>query len=249
VKIKPGLAADQKKAEEREEQAKTLPKVKIHLFDRTGKAVSNAPYEVSFFGYHDEGKSADGTVEVPAFPDVEKAHVRWGRPKDQRENPNDPEPYEFEMDVFMAVDHPDEDEALRRKLHNLGHQGGELHEAVHKLQAALGKERSGVSTDVKDEAESRHGDVKPSRSARRELEHGVADRSPRETAHVPLQDATRRVHRRVGRRKEGPAQQAACRSICGRDKRARRTAWTAMSARWLVARTPSHRPAASRSHS
>jgi hypothetical protein len=32
---------------------------------------------------------------------------------------------------------------------------------VHKMQAALGKERTGVMDDVKGEVESRHGSVKP----------------------------------------------------------------------------------------
>ncbi|MFO0757230.1 MAG: type VI secretion system tip protein TssI/VgrG [Byssovorax sp.] len=161
VKLKPGLAAEAQKTEEREEQAKDLPKVKIHLFDRRGKLIPNALYEVTFFGYHDEGTAPDGTVEVPAFPDVETAHVRWGRPNDQRDNPKDPEKYEFEMDVFMVVDHDDEDESLQRKLHNLGHQGSALHEAVNKLQAALGVERTGVADDIKDEVASRHDGVSP----------------------------------------------------------------------------------------
>jgi hypothetical protein len=160
VKIKPGLAADAKKAEERNEQAKDLDKVKVHLFDRKGKPIENAPYEVSFFGWYDAGTAADGTVEIPSFPDVEEAHLRWGRPKDKREDPKDPELYEFEMDVFLVVEHGDEDEGVRRKLHNLGHHG-ELFEAVHKMQSALGVDRTGEVADLKDEIDSRHEGVKP----------------------------------------------------------------------------------------
>jgi type VI secretion system secreted protein VgrG len=161
VKLKPGLAAEMAKRDEREEQAKNLEKVKVHLFDRKGRPLQNAPYEVSFFGYFDEGTSADGTVEIPSFPDVEKAHVRWGRPMDQREKPNPDEPYEFEMDVYLVVDAPDEDEALRRKLHNLGHQGGELSEAIHKYQAAAGNGRTGRADDVRADVDSRHTAVQP----------------------------------------------------------------------------------------
>jgi type VI secretion system secreted protein VgrG len=161
VKIKPGLSEEMKKADEREEQAKDLDKVEIHLFDRKGKPISNAPYEVKFFGYLDEGTSADGTVQIPSFPDVDRAHVRWGRPPAERENPKDTEKYEFEMDVFLIVDDPDSDESIRRKLHNLGHQGGELHEAIQKMQAALGSELTGLVDDVKSDAESRHDAVTP----------------------------------------------------------------------------------------
>ena len=180
VKIKPGLAAEAKKAEEREEQAKDLEKTKVHLFDWTGKAINDAPYEVSFFGYLDEGTAADGTVEIPSFPDVEKAHVRWGRPKDQRPDPNDPDRVRVrDGRVPDRGFHADEDEALRRKLHNLGHQGEELYEAIHKMQAALGADRTGDAADVADEVEPRATTARsPSSAARRELEMGVVPAKP-----------------------------------------------------------------------
>lgn len=163
VKIKPGLAAEMAKRDERDEQAPALEKVKVHLFDRKGQSITNAPYEVSFFGYLDEGTSPDGAIEIPKFPDIDKAHVRWGRPMVSRERPNKDEPYEFAMDVFLVLDAPDAapEEAMRRKLHNLGFHGRELHEAVHKYQAASGMERSGRMDDIREDAESRHGDIKP----------------------------------------------------------------------------------------
>jgi len=161
VKLKPGLAAEAVERGRRAEQAKALEKVKIHLFDRQGRRIVDAPYEVSFFGYLDEGTSPDGTIDVPNFPDVEQAHVRWGRPQSQRDESDTKDLYEFEMDVFLTVDPQDEDEALRRKLHNLGHRGVKLHEAVDKMQATLGRERTGLPDDVRSEVEARHAALKP----------------------------------------------------------------------------------------
>lgn len=161
VKIKPGLSADVAKQEEREEQSKDLEKNKIQLFDRAGEPIANAPYEVSFFGYFDEGESLDGRIEIPAFPDVEKALVRWGRPKDMREDPSDTEPYEYEMEVYLQTDAPDKDEALRRKLHNLGHQGSDLAAAVRHYQSSAGQSASGFGEDVQEDVNSRHQAARP----------------------------------------------------------------------------------------
>jgi hypothetical protein len=160
VKIKPGLAAEMKKRDEREEQAKALKKLRVGLFDLAGKAIPNAPYEVSFFGYIDEGVAPDGSVEIPAFPDVEKALVRWGRPRDQRPETPDTEPYEYTMEVFLNLDADNPEEALRRKLHNLGH-GPDLPAAVRHYQDSAGARRTGNPGDVQTDVDGRHGDAGP----------------------------------------------------------------------------------------
>jgi type VI secretion system secreted protein VgrG len=165
VKIKPGLAAEMAKQEEREEQAKDLGTNSVALFDLAGDPIPNAPYEVSFFGYLDEGVSGAGTVDIPAFPDVEIAHVRWGRPKDKREDPDDPAPYEWEMDVYLKTDSDEPHETLRRKLHNLGHQHTELSSAIRHYQDTLGVDRTGLSDDVKPEIDTRHDAAAPAKLA------------------------------------------------------------------------------------
>jgi type VI secretion system secreted protein VgrG len=161
VKIKPGLAAEMAKRAEREEQAEKADKVDVRLFDLAGEPIPNAPYEVSFFGYYDEGTAADGTVKIPVFPDVETAHLRWGRPKDKRENPQDKELYEYEMEVYLMVDAKDDNETLRRKLHNLGHGGCDLTAAVRHYQDSLGTERTGSVNDVLADVSQRHDAVNP----------------------------------------------------------------------------------------
>jgi type VI secretion system secreted protein VgrG len=161
VKIKPGLAAEMAKREEREQQAKTTDPVEVSLFDLAGGLITGAPYEVSFPGYHDKGTAADGTVKIPAFPDVERALVRWGRPKDKREDPSDPEPYEHEMEVFLKVDAADADESLRRKLSNLGHPARDLATAVRHYQDSLGADRTGKGSDVQGDVDGRHATASP----------------------------------------------------------------------------------------
>lgn len=160
VKIKPGLSAEAAEQEKREEQAKELPKETIVLFDRKGKPIQNAPYEVSFFGWLEEGISASGKVEVPKFPDVEVCHLRWGRPKDQREDPNDLRDYEFEAEIWLKEGTDDEDSAAR-KLHNLGYRGRDLSEAVFALQRHLKLPQTGVFEDAASDLKSRHDEARP----------------------------------------------------------------------------------------
>jgi type VI secretion system secreted protein VgrG len=161
VKIKPGLAAEMAKQEERDEQAKDLDKAHVKLFDLAGELITDAPYEVSFFGYLDQGVAADGTVEIPAFPDVEKAVLRWGRPKDKRQGPSSEEPYEYTMDVYLKAGDDDANESLRRKLHNMGHQAPDLSTAIRHYQDSIGVQRTGSRSDVEGDVASRHDAVNP----------------------------------------------------------------------------------------
>ncbi len=162
VKIKPGLAAEMAKREEREEAAKELEKITVHLFDLAGELLKGAPYEVSFAGYLDEGTAADGTVQIPAFPDVKTASIRWGRPRGSREDGGD-EPYEFEMEVYLETEAADSSEALRRKLHNLGHRGTDLHEAIRHYQASTGAAPTGSVKDVEGDVAGRHEGAAPAK--------------------------------------------------------------------------------------
>lgn len=162
VKIKPGLAAEMAKREEREEAARELEKITVHLFDLAGELIKAAPYEVSFSGYLDEGTAADGAVQIPAFPDVETARIRWARPKDQREGGTE-EPYEFEMEVYLQTDAHDSQEALRRKLHNLGHRSTDLHEAIRHYQASTGAAPTGNVKDVEADIAGRHEGAAPAK--------------------------------------------------------------------------------------
>ncbi|MEZ4314477.1 MAG: type VI secretion system tip protein TssI/VgrG [Polyangiaceae bacterium] len=162
VKIKPGLAAEMAKREEREEAAKELEEVTVHLFDLAGHPALGALYEVSFAGYLDEGEAADGTVRIPAFPDVETARIRWGRPPSARDD-GSTEPYEHEMEVYLQTDTGDSNEALRRKLHNMGHRGKDLHEAIRHYQTSTGEEPTGSTSEVAGDLASRHDGVSPTK--------------------------------------------------------------------------------------
>jgi type VI secretion system secreted protein VgrG len=161
VKIKPGLAAEMAKREEREAQAKEVGTTSVSLFDLSGELIPNAPYEVSFFGYLDQGTAGAGVVDIPAFPDVERAHVRWGRPKDKREDPEDQDIYEWEMDVYLKVDADSPEEGLRRKLHNLGHIADSLSTAIRHYQDSLRVDRTGAVADAASDIQTRHATAAP----------------------------------------------------------------------------------------
>jgi type VI secretion system secreted protein VgrG len=163
VKIKPGLAAEMAKREERAEQAKDVEKRKITLFDLTGHPIENAPYEVSFFGYLDEGVSIDGTVEIPLYPEVESATLRWGRPVERADDPDAEDPYEQQMEIYLKTDVGDPDETLRRKLHNLGHRGRDLASAVRHYQRSSGLPPTGRADDVRADVDARHGSANPAK--------------------------------------------------------------------------------------
>jgi type VI secretion system secreted protein VgrG len=165
VKIKPGLAEEMAKREEREEQAKDTATTKLGLHDLAGELIPNAPYEVSFHGYYDQGVASTGTVEIPVYSDVERARVRWGRPKDKREDSTDAETYEYTMEVYLKIDDADADESLRRKLHNLGHHAADLSSAVRHYQSSTGAERTGISSDVQGDVDGRHANATPAKLA------------------------------------------------------------------------------------
>jgi type VI secretion system secreted protein VgrG len=169
----PGLKLNGKNAAEeaaREEKAPEIEKAEkltVQLFDLHGEAISDAPYEVTFPGYIARGTAADGTIEVPKLKDVEKCFVRWARPASARSKPasngRKPPEFEFEMEVYLSFDDPEEHENLRRKLHNLGHPDPRgLEHAVASYQSALGADAiTGNIDDVKDELAGRHDDCKP----------------------------------------------------------------------------------------
>jgi type VI secretion system secreted protein VgrG len=121
VHLRPGAAAESAARAKREEQAKNVEKESIVLYDRAGDPITEGPYEVSLPGYLDAGIAANGSIEIPKFPDVERCTIRWSRSAAARGKlpPNAPV-YEFASELYLQVDHPDPDESLRRKLVNLG---------------------------------------------------------------------------------------------------------------------------------
>src|SRR5262249_57976305 len=81
-------------------------------------------------------------------PGIEKCLVRWGRALPDRAPDEPQDELEFEMEVYLAFDAPDDDENLRRKLHNLGHRGETVHTAMASLHAALGKGSAPLDMDA-----------------------------------------------------------------------------------------------------
>jgi type VI secretion system secreted protein VgrG len=156
------LAASQKA----KDAASDLDTVSITLFDRRGKVIDGAPYEVSCQGYFDEGTASGGIVKVPKIPGVEKCQLRWSRlladRKKEMDGATEDLPlYEFEMDVFVAFDAPDADQNLLRKLHNMGHPGTP-ERAARSFYAARGTyDGPATLAGIQGDAERRHDALKP----------------------------------------------------------------------------------------
>jgi uncharacterized protein involved in type VI secretion and phage assembly len=160
VSLGSGAADATREQQRRDTEAATLNDEIIHLYDRDCTLCQGGPYEVSASGYTQAGTSPDGTVSIPKFPNLELCHVRWGRPQSMRA-PGDPTAaYEFDTDVYLAFDSPNDDENTRRKLFNLGYRG-DLAVAVAAFQDALGMLTTGRASDIKDALAKQHGGAKP----------------------------------------------------------------------------------------
>lgn len=158
-------SAQQAQSQQKQDQAQTLDTFSVTLFDRSGKAIDGAPYEVSCQGYLDNGTASGGVVQIPKFPDLEKAQIRWARLVSDRTaelpDPSQQLPtYEYEMDVYLAFD-ADDAENARRKLHNMGHHGT-IDQAVASFQAANGVTSGPMKLDdIKGAVGSHHDSQQP----------------------------------------------------------------------------------------
>jgi hypothetical protein len=118
----------------------------VHLHDRLGAKLAPASYRIVVPGWEKRGEAPDGTVQVPAFDDLETCVLEWGPPG--------AEPLPHRAEVYLRTETGDEDEALRRKLHNLGHAGPSLEAALAHAAGSAGdpdKRRGELLADI-DEA-------------------------------------------------------------------------------------------------
>jgi type VI secretion system secreted protein VgrG len=104
----------------------TTRTVRIDLFDREGQRIDGARYRVSMAGLRREGTASGGVAEFEAPEDVESVQLEWGRPEAARPEGASRAEYEYRSEIFLAVDHDDADEAMRRKLSNLGIRAGSV---------------------------------------------------------------------------------------------------------------------------
>lgn len=158
AKVKLGSAASASKLSASSDSAdQERRETTVHLYDRSGRKLRNAPYEISYPGYFARGTSADGTVRVRAPAGVDTVRARWGRAAADREEGSRAPELEFRTEIYLAVDSPDPDEALRRKLHNLGHRAKDLAGAAREHMLATGNEVTDDVDDVRGDVDDMHG--------------------------------------------------------------------------------------------
>lgn len=134
--------------------------VTLHLFDRRGRRLHGAAYEAEFDGGHMSGVSDDGAVVLTVPAATRLVALRWGRPDGDR--PEGVSPFEFSSRVYVELEASgNTDEALRRKLHNLGRGHRRLDVAVASFQACSGARITGRSEDASPFVEARHGSAEP----------------------------------------------------------------------------------------
>ena len=134
--------------------------VTLHLFDRRGRRLAGAAYEVEFDGGYISGVSDDGAVVVTVPAATRQVTLRWGRPDDAR--PDGVAPLEFVSRIYVEVEAcGNADEALRRKLHNLGRSHRRLDVAIASFQACSGAAITGRSDDAAHFVDARHDGAEP----------------------------------------------------------------------------------------
>ncbi|MBC8071880.1 MAG: peptidoglycan-binding protein [Deltaproteobacteria bacterium] len=136
------------------------PSLRVHLFDFQGKLVRGAVFRVEAGGVTIPGVAPDGIAVVHNIPVPTTALVRWSRPDRVAALP--PGTFEFELEVFVDIDDARHEDALERRLHNLGYPvelGVEL--AIRQFQLAIGRLPTGKREDVEDELLARHDRCEP----------------------------------------------------------------------------------------
>ncbi|MFO0612842.1 MAG: type VI secretion system tip protein TssI/VgrG [Polyangiaceae bacterium] len=168
IKLGSGDSADSKRREERKAEEKNVPKANVMLFDLRGEKCTGATYEVSVPGWTKTGTSSDGSVEVPLFADVELCRMKWGRPKDKREEGASDADFEFDMTIYLRTDGVPPEEKLRRQLSNLGHGHTDLGAAIAAFEAHKGLEhgslpREGDLGRAASAVDDQHGSAEPAK--------------------------------------------------------------------------------------
>ena len=88
--------------------------IRFRLFDPFTNAMSDVPYRIKVGDQTVEDKTDDGWVEVETEEVPEQATVEWG-------SADDPGSYRFSREVYLQFEDIEDDEARKRRLHNLGY--------------------------------------------------------------------------------------------------------------------------------
>jgi hypothetical protein len=88
--------------------------LRFRLFDPFTTAMTEVPYRITVGDQTVEDTTDDGWVEIETEEVPEKAAVEWGEA-------DDPGSYRYSREVYLQFEDVDDDEATKRRLHNLGY--------------------------------------------------------------------------------------------------------------------------------
>src|SRR5262249_26975918 len=89
-------------------------KVRIRLFDPFTSGITQEPYRLKIGNQPWEDTSDDGWIEVDVDEVPESCTVEWGEAEE-------PGTYNFSHEAYLVFDSGGDEEARKRRLHNLGY--------------------------------------------------------------------------------------------------------------------------------
>jgi hypothetical protein len=121
--------------------------ITIRLFDPFTVGIPDVPYQITVGGQVFEQKAdPDGFVHLKVAEVPEDCLVQWGH----NDEDNDTASYTYSMKIYLQLNDPDEDEEIRRRLHNLGYTSDdELTDKVTAFQIDYGLKQTGDPADIK----------------------------------------------------------------------------------------------------
>lgn len=135
------------------EHSITTRTARIRLFDTFDRPLPSAPYAITIEGETFEGttdEDAWATVRIQAAQIPDRCMVRWGEHDANGDHPH-------ESEIFLTFGDLEEDQALQRRLHNLGFRSDEsLEKKVIGFQLKFGLEATGREVDVKETVQVEH---------------------------------------------------------------------------------------------
>jgi hypothetical protein len=126
------------------EKPKPTRLLTICLFDPFTVRISEASYRITVGHQVFKTKAdPDGFVKLRVASIPEDCLVEWGRAEDDAEN------YLYSMKIYLQMEDLEEDEEVKRRLHNLGYSYGEtLADNVKRFQLDYGFDPTGQPADV-----------------------------------------------------------------------------------------------------
>jgi hypothetical protein len=142
--------------------------LRIHLFDPHAKPIPHAPYRLTVGQQTRRGKANENgwliarEVGVCSTCLVQWSHPGTGEDATASDVGHEADDFEYELDVYIDLAESDQEEAMKRRLHNLGYSLGEtLADNVKAFQRDYGFRQTAEIRDIKDIVKEWHDRAEP----------------------------------------------------------------------------------------